>query len=82
MEPFLGGARTAKFSIFDGRVVKNRGTCNSSGVASRATGATGGRQSEPKPPAQSHPSTRAGGQDDVSYTNSLKLKLQGFISES
>ena len=31
------------------------------------------RFGEPNPPAQSHPSTRAGGQDDVSYTNSLKL---------
>ena len=28
--------------------------------------------SEPNPPAQSHPSTRAGGQDDVSYTKYLK----------
>ncbi len=30
-------------------------------------------RSEPRPAAQSHPSTRAGGQDDGSYTNSLKL---------
>ena len=28
---------------------------------------------EPPPAARSHPSSRAGGQDDVSYTNSLKL---------
>jgi len=34
---------------------------------------------EPTPAARSHPSTRARGQDDVSYTNSLKLNSRSMI---
>ena len=66
---FRGRDPAAKYSIFAVRVAKNEGVRNTPGAPGaprRATGATGARQSEPGPAAQSHPSTRAGGQDDVS----------------
>ena len=63
------GARTAKCSIFDGRVVKSRGPRNTLPPLPPPAEAGG---SEPKPLSQSHPSTRARGQDDGSYTNTLK----------
>ncbi len=61
---------TAKCSKFIGRVFKNWGPHHSSGRPGWPVVASG---MEPTPAARSHPSTRAGGQDDVSYTNSLKL---------
>ena len=64
-----GGAWTAKCSKFIGRVFKNWGPHNSSAASGWPRPASG---IEPTPAARSHPSTRAGGQDDVSYTNSLK----------
>ena len=75
-----GGAWTAKCSKFIGRVFKNWGPHNSSLWPGWPVVASG---IEPTPAARSHPSTRAGGQDDVSYTNSLKLsiKLSQWLSE-
>ena len=51
---------TAKVSIFDGRVAKSRGSRNSLAESLAARG------SDVNPAARSHPSSRAGGQDDVS----------------
>ena len=59
----LGGPPGPFLSIFDGRVVKNRGPRNTPGALAALLAS---RQSEPGTSAQSHPSTRAGGQDDGS----------------
>ena len=66
-ERFLRGPPGPKVSENDGRVLKNGGPRNSDLAATgsyRQLPATSG--SDVDPAAQSHPSTRAGGQDDVS----------------
>ncbi len=63
---------------FNGRVAKKyvsefaRNSPRGARGGTVGTVGTVARVSEPATPAQSHPSTRAWGQDDVSYTNSLK----------
>ena len=45
-----------------------------------AGGATGETEMVARTAARSPPPTRAGGQDDGSYTNSLKLKREGLLN--
>ena len=74
-----GGAWTAKCSKFIGRVFKNWGPHNSSVVIRLIRHIRLARtyfRNWAKTAVRRHPSSRAGGQDDVSYTNSLKLNIQ------
>ena len=50
--------------------------------ATGATGATGTGEVVSRTAARSPPPTRAGGQDDGSYTNSLKLLLGQLLDDS
>ena len=88
-DPFLGTHFPRKWAQTTTPVDKKRGpgtlpqSTSINGSQTRSTAATGASQSGVRTASRNHPSSRAGDQDDVSYTNSLKQVVPiGFLGIS